>query len=236
MRVVGIITEYNPFHNGHKYHIERAKKITGADYVIAVMSGNFVQRGHPSIIDKYARSMMALSNGVDIILELPVCYATSSAEFFALGAVTLLDRLGIVDYICFGSESGDIKVLKKLARLFNNPGEDFQVNIFSYLKEGLSYPAARAKAAAQLLSPNDISSSNPSLIDAISEPNNILGIEYIKALDKINSSMTPITISRKDAHYHDKNINYLETNRDLPNLRGRKKVKTFAPRFSSSAM
>lgn len=216
MSVVGIITEYNPFHNGHKYHIERAKKITGADYVIAVMSGNFVQRGHPSIMDKYTRSMMALSNEVDIIIELPVCYATSSAEFFALGAVTLLDRLGIVDYICFGSESGDIKVLEKIARIFNNPSKDFQDNISSYLKEGLSFPAARAKATAQLLLPNEPISSNHDLIDAISEPNNILGIEYIKALDKINSSMIPITISRKDAHYHDKNINYLETNKDLP--------------------
>ena len=216
MKVIGIITEYNPFHNGHKYHIEEAKKITGADYVIAVMSGNFVQRGHPAIMDKYTRSMIALNNGVDIILELPVCYATSSAEYFALGAVTLLDRLGIVDYICFGSESGDIKVLEKAAKLFNNQGDDFQDYISSYIKKGLSYPVARAKATSKVLSLDGSDSSNHDLIDAISEPNNILGIEYIKALYKINSSMKPITINRKDAHYHDKNINYLETKVDLP--------------------
>src|SRR5690554_4813177 len=117
MKVLGIITEYNPFHKGHKYHIEEAKRITGADYVIAVMSGDFVQRGTPAITSKYDRSLMALYNGVDMVFELPVCYATGSAQYFALGAVSLLNGLGIVDYLCFGSECGDIELLKEAAQL-----------------------------------------------------------------------------------------------------------------------
>lgn len=198
MKVVGIITEYNPFHNGHKYHIEEAKKITGADYVIAVMSGDFVQRGSPAIIGKYARTMMALNNGVDLVLELPICYAVGSAQYFALGAVTLLDRLGLVDYLCFGSECGNITVLEEAAKLFNNPTDNFNDLLYFYIREGLSYPAARAKAAKQS---NDI--QNKDLLDIIAEPNNILGIEYIKALLQINSSIQPVTIKRQKAHYHD---------------------------------
>lgn len=205
MKVIGIITEYNPFHNGHKYHIEEAKKITGADYVIAVMSGNFVQRGHPALMDKYARSLMALNNDVDLIFELPVCYATSSAEYFALGAVTLLERLKIVDYICFGSECGDVAILKKAAKLFNNQNENIQNLIYSYIREGLSYPVARAKATDIILEEGG-TDFNDGILNVISEPNNILGIEYIKSLLQLNSSIKPITIKRKSAHYHNQNI------------------------------
>lgn len=213
MKVVGIITEYNPFHNGHKHHIHIAKEITDADYVIAVMSGNFVQRGTPALMDKYARSLMALNNGVDLVFELPVCYATGSAEYFALGAVTLLDSLGIVDYLCFGSECGDIKVLEDTAKLLYNPTDSFQDLIYSYIREGLSYPAARAKAVGSLLETNETTSNN-SILHTISEPNNILGIEYIKALYKINSSIKPVTIKRKNAHYHDVNVMYCHTEKD----------------------
>lgn len=202
--VLGIITEYNPFHNGHKYHIEEAKKITGADYVIAVMSGDFVQRGNPAVISKYNRSLMALNNGVDLVLELPVCYATGSAQYFALGAVTLLDRLGIIDYICFGSECGDIKALEKASDIFINPSEDFERLLYSYIRDGFSYPAARAKAAAETLD-NNTTSDSSYINKIISEPNNILGIEYIKVLKETNSYIRPVTIKRHKAHYHDKN-------------------------------
>lgn len=206
MKVLGIITEYNPFHKGHKYHIEEAKRITGADYVIAVMSGDFVQRGAPAITSKYDRTSMALYNGVDIVLELPVCYATGSAQYFSLGAVSLLDGLGIVDYLCFGSECGDIEILKEAADLFYNSTEGFQTILTSYIREGISYPAARAMAAKQILiSMNKDKSSL--LLKAISEPNNILGIEYIHALRQIRSSIEPFTIKRHKAHYHDKHIN-----------------------------
>lgn len=201
MKVVGLITEYNPFHNGHKYHIEEARKLTGADYVIAVMSGNFVQRGAPAITNKYARSIMALENGVDLVLELPVCFSTASAQYFALGAVTLLDRLGVVDYLCFGSECGDITLLEEAAKIFNNPTDSFNELINSYVREGLSFPAARAKAAQQ-----SSISQNKDLLDIIAEPNNILGIEYIRALQQIKSAIKPVTIKRIKAHYHDQEL------------------------------
>lgn len=202
MKVLGIITEYNPFHNGHKHHIEEARKVTGADYVIAVMSGSFVQRGNPAIVSKYDRSLMALNNGVDLVLELPTCYATGSAQYFALGAVALLNQLGIVDYICFGSECGDIKALEEASGIFYNPTEDFQSLLYSYIRDGFSYPAARARAAQHPLG-SEAESKNNNLAKVISEPNNILGIEYINALKQTGSLIKPITIKRYMAHYHD---------------------------------
>ena len=211
MKVAGIITEYNPFHNGHKLHIDETMRITGADYVIAVMSGNFVQRGTPAILDKYSRARMALSNGVDIVLELPVCYATGSAEYFAIGAISLLDKLGIVDCICFGSECGDIDMLTQAAELLLKAPQVLDDALLSYLKEGFTYPAARAKAVEQYL----FSSGNPeayaNIASVISEPNNILGLEYIKALKRLSSTITPYTIHRQDAHYHEDNLTGVNT-------------------------
>ncbi len=202
MKTIGLITEYNPFHNGHKYHIEEARRMTGADYVVAVMSGNFVQRGTPAIMDKYSRTAMALRNGIDLVLELPVCYATGSAEYFAQGAVALLDRLGIVDAICFGSESGSISLLSKAADLLLLAPAAFEDRLQEQLKEGLSYPVARVRALEHTLTQNG-SSDAAILTDVLAEPNNILGIEYLKALKKLSSSIEPVTIQRVSAHYHD---------------------------------
>jgi predicted nucleotidyltransferase len=210
MKVVGLITEYNPFHNGHKYHIEEAKKVTGADYVIAVMSGNFVQRGTPAVIDKYSRTRMALSNGVDLILELPVCYATASAEYFAHGAVSLLDRLGIVDYLCFGSECGDISLLEEASAFLLNPPPSFDEHLQAYLREGLTYPAARGKALQNYLDEQHPDHS-AALVNVLTEPNNILGIEYMKALRRLNSKIIPRTIQRISAHYHDSDLSKEES-------------------------
>lgn len=210
MKVVGLITEYNPFHNGHKYHIEEAKKLTGADYVIAIMSGNFVQRGTPAAIDKYSRTLMALKNGVDLVLELPVCYATGSAEFFAHGAVSVLDKLGIVDYLCFGSECGDIGLLAKAADLLVNTPDTFEAQLKDYLKNGLTYPAARMKALTNSLQGNFLQGEGSSdallLSQVLAEPNNILGIEYMKALHHLSSKIKPATIQRISAHYHEKEL------------------------------
>ena len=146
MKIVGLITEYNPFHNGHKYHIEMAKKITGADAVIAVMSGNYVQRGTPAIIPKHLRCLAALQNGVDMVVELPSLYALGSAELFAFGAVSLLDSLGCVDALCFGSECGNIGPLWEAASILADEPQKYRENLRSHLKSGLSFPAARAKA------------------------------------------------------------------------------------------
>jgi predicted nucleotidyltransferase len=202
MNIVGLITEYNPFHNGHKYHIEEAKRITDADYVIAVMSGNFVQRGAPAILDKYSRAEMAIRNGVDLVLELPVCYATGSAEFFALGAVSLLEKLGIVNSLCFGSECGDITLLQKAANFLLNTPAVFDTRLQTYLKDGLTFPAARLKALEQSTEDMD-GVDGPTLSRVLMEPNNILGIEYLKAIKSLGSSMTPVTIKRIAAHYHE---------------------------------
>ena len=143
MKVTGIIAEYNPFHKGHAYHIQKAKELTGADYIIVVMSGDFTQRGMPAILDKYTRARMALACGADLVLELPVRFACASAEFFAGGAVSLLDRLGVVDSLCFGSECGDAGLLQKAASVLAEAEalESFRSTLREGIRNGLSFPA-----------------------------------------------------------------------------------------------
>ena len=193
MKVTAIISEYNPFHKGHLYHIETAKKETKADFVIAIMSGNFVQRGTPAIFDKYTRAEAALRSGVDLVLELPAMYATASAEYFALGGVALANTLGIVDYLSFGSEYGQADKFMEAASLLLHEPEEMKQPLKEALKEGLSYPAARAYA---------VKTSHPELAELLETPNNILGIEYCKALLKLQSSIVPHTIKRQGQDYH----------------------------------
>ena len=213
MRISSIISEYNPFHEGHKYHMENTKKITNSDYTIVIMSGNFTQRGTPAIIDKYARARQALLGGADLVLELPVCFATASAEGFSFGAVSILEKLGIVDSLVFGSECGDIDCIKNVADFlaeeysaFNNLDnlaendkfKNFQERLQFFLKQGLSFPKARAFALGEFF---------PNLDDHfLSSSNNILGIEYCRALRYFNSSITPMTITRKDNLYNDEEL------------------------------
>jgi predicted nucleotidyltransferase len=215
MKTVGLITEYNPFHNGHKYHVEEAKRITGADYAIAIMSGDFVQRGTPALIDKYSRTYMALSNGVDLVLELPVCYATGSAEYFAHGAVSILSKLGMIDFLCFGSESGDINLLGEAADYLLNTPVSFDDHLQAFLKDGLTFPAARLKALQHSLRDTDAKNAE-ALTKILTEPNNILGIEYLKAIKQFSSSMLPVTIRRKSAHYHDISLSEQNRSNTLP--------------------
>lgn len=197
MKIVGVIAEYNPFHNGHAYHLKKAKELTGADFCIAVMSGNFMQRGEPALIDKYSRTKMALLNGCDLVLELPVCYAVSSAENFAAGAIALLDRLGVVDAVCFGSECGDITALNSFAEILAKQPADYVEALLNHLKTGLSYPAARN--AALLSTHKELAG----YADVLNSPNNVLGIEYCKALLRRKSSITPVTIKRNGGEYND---------------------------------
>lgn len=197
MKTVGLITEYNPFHNGHAYHIEKAKMLTGADRVIVVMSGDFVQRGAPAVMPKHLRAESALLSGASLILELPVCFATGSAEYFAQGSISLLNRLGCIDSICFGSECGDLHLLKEIAQILADEPIEYQTALKQALKEGASFPAARQEAL-------NIYSDKYSEI--LASPNNILGIEYLKALAKIHSKMEPFTIKRIGAGYHDMDI------------------------------
>lgn len=199
MKTVGLITEYNPFHNGHKYHIEQAKKLTGADNVIVIMSGDYVQRGTPAIMPKRLRTEMALEAGASAVFELPVCYSTASAELFALGSVSFLDKLGVIDYLCFGSECNDINKLKTVADFLSDEPAEYKEELKQQLKKGMSFPVAREAALSKCL-------NDPEIISVVKDPNNILGIEYLKALNKINSNIIPVCIKRITSHYHDKTL------------------------------
>lgn len=200
-KVLGIVAEYNPFHNGHLYHLNESKKQVGADYSVCVMSGNFTQRGDTAIIDKWSRTEIALQNGVDLVIELPLVYSISSAENFAYGSMNILDKLGIVDYISFGSEVGDLETLYSIAEILCNEPKEYISLLNHELSKGISYPKAREKALLMYL--NDIRK----YANVLSSPNNILGIEYLKALIKLKSNLRPITIKRKNVEYNSDNIN-----------------------------
>ncbi len=202
MKVNGIIAEYNPFHNGHKYHLEASYASTGADYTIIAMSGNFMQRGTPAMIHKYARAEMALKNGADLVLEIPSFYACASAEYYAYGAVSLLDQLGVVDCLCFGSECGDVAILTQIAEILTAEPDAYRNCLTTCLKQGYSYPTARSLALAAYLEEHCASPKEP----CVTTPNNILGIEYIKALQRRNSNIEPVTIKRVGAQYHEQTL------------------------------
>lgn len=192
MKIVGLITEYNPFHAGHLYHMQQARKLTGADYCVVLMSGSFVQRGEPAIFDKYLRTKTALLAGADLVLEIPAAFSTASAHEFATYGVALLSAIG-VDAVVFGSECGQIEILKQAAYALNHESTEFQERLRKGLKAGLTYPQARAKA----LEMEDTWAS------VLSSPNNILGIEYLRAAEDLHSPMKFYTISRKGSGYHE---------------------------------
>ena len=211
-KVLGVIAEYNPFHNGHLYHLQKSKELTNADYTIAIISGNFTQRGSTSVIDKWAKTQMALNNGIDLVIELPVLYSISSAENFADGAIKILSSLGIVDYLSFGSETSDIHLLNDISNILCDEPKDFKIALSEELKSGLSFPKARENALIKWFQLKDTISSlklknnNSTIRDILSSPNNILGIEYLKALHKYNSSIKPVCISRYEADYNSTTI------------------------------
>ncbi|MCR2042590.1 nucleotidyltransferase [Anaerosalibacter massiliensis] len=205
MKVLGIISEYNPFHYGHLYHLEESKKITNAEYSIAVISGSFVQRGEPSFVDKWTKTKMAIDNGIDLVLELPVIFSVQSAEFFAYGGVKLLDSLKIVDYISFGSELGQLEQLKIIANIFAKEPYYFKSMLKKYLDKGNSYSVSRSLALEDFLKETKYKENN--YIDILKSPNNILAIEYLKSLYKLNSSIKPITIKRIGSNYNEKFFN-----------------------------
>lgn len=199
MKITGLITEYNPFHNGHLYHIEKAKELTHADKVIVVMSGDFVQRGAPALLPKHLRAEMALRAGADLVIELPLFYACASAEFFAHGAVALLQALHCVDSLCFGSECGDLPLIEKTADILVEEPPAYQSILQRYLRGGEPFPLARQKACADFTGTEQIAS-------ILKQPNNILGIEYIKALRRLDSPIAPATITRIGSGYHQTNL------------------------------
>lgn len=199
MKIAGVITEYNPFHNGHKYQLSEIKKRTGADFVVVAMSGNFVQRGTPAIMDKFERTKAALLNGADLVLEIPTIWATASAEYFGRAGVSLLNKTNSIDYLCFGAELNSLETLQDISSILYNEPEDYKNRLQNALREGLSYPAARSAALGEEYG------------NIVNRPNNILGIEYLKALLEIgNSKMEPVLIQRigKDYNSNEVGINY----------------------------
>lgn len=203
MKIAGIIAEYNPFHTGHAYQIQKTREITGADFVIAVMSGDFVQRGGPAFLPKHHRTCMALLGGADLVFELPATHACESAEFFARSGVGLLNGLGCVDVLSFGSEHGELSPFRFLGEYLAEEPDSFRKLLQDGLKNGLSFPAARKEALAELFRENG---SVPDLDAFLSAPNNILGIEYCKALHQLNSPIRPVTVPRKGNGYHEKTL------------------------------
>lgn len=191
MKATGIVVEYNPFHNGHKYHLQKTKVLNPNNIIIAVMSGDFVQRGEPSIIDRWTKTKMALANGVDLVIELPVFYSSQSAEIFAKGAVGILEELKCESMV-FGSESGKIDELKRISTL--QESEEFKIKLKERLKSGDSYPTAHSSTMKEILGESELNS------------NDILGLEYIKAIRYWKSSIIPMTLKREKVGYHDTNI------------------------------
>ena len=197
MKAVGLVTEYNPFHNGHLYHLNKAMELTGADISVAVMSGDFVQRGELAVLDKYTRASMALNSGVNLVVELPVNYAVSSAESFAAGALKVLDYIK-ADSIAFGSESGNIERLSKLAHILCDNEDTLYKEISKYTANGISYAAARQKVVEKL--------TDKDTAAMLTSSNNILAVEYLKAIIKNNYAIKPYTVQRQGDSYNDTDI------------------------------
>jgi predicted nucleotidyltransferase len=191
MKILGLIVEYNPFHNGHHYHLQQSKKYADADFTVAIMSGHFLQRGVPALQDKWTRAQQAIDCGVDLVIELPLVYSLNSAEYFAHGAIKLLDRLNIIDEIIFGSEDGSIDHFLTQGKVFAEEPPAFVNALKKYLNQGLSFPKARANAFQDI--------SNQPVID--NKPNNILGVEYAKAIVALDSDITLQTIKRQGTDY-----------------------------------
>lgn len=213
MKVTGIIAEYNPFHKGHKYQIDYCKKELGADYVIVAMSGDYVQRGTPALLSKHVRAEMALRCGADLVLEMPVSVSTASAEAFAMGGVSMLDGLHIVDSLCFGSEYGEVSALMELAEILVEEPEEYRQLLKEFLSNGLSFPSARCQALTEYFkNPHNFTGDDfdgvltpllNQIVQILNSPNNILGIEYCKALLRLKSNIKPVTLKRQGMGYHE---------------------------------
>ena len=195
MKTAGIIAEYNPFHNGHAYQMEEVRRQTGADFVIVIMSGDFMQRGEPAIVDKYLRARMALQEGADLVLELPVLFSCAGAEYFARGGISILNSLGCADTLCFGTEQENLSHFKPVAAFLTEEPSEYRQALSFYLKKGMGYPAARSAALSDCLHMD---------VSFLHKPNNILALEYLCALKRLGSSITPVSIQRAGSGYHDR--------------------------------
>ena len=200
MKTVGIIAEYNPFHTGHFYHLKKAREMSGCPFCTVVLSPDFVQRGEPAIFGKYDRAKMALLAGADLVLELPVCYAAGSAEYFSAGACALLEGIKVTDGLCFGAENETAENFQKAAAFFIHEPVSYSRLLSSLVRSGLTFPKARDKAAGSILEQTEKGSLPDSFL---ASPNNILGVEYAKALKRLGSSIRLLPIRREGSSYHD---------------------------------
>lgn len=206
MSVLGLVVEYNPLHNGHLYHFNTSLSITQAEYSVCAISGNFVQRGEPALVDKWSRTRMALYAGIDLVIEIPVIYCVQSAEFFAFGSVSLLDSLGLVDTLCFGSEIGNIDLLKKIGQIISTEPQSYKNYIKEEIRNGSSFASSRAKAICRYIEESDWDLKLEEISTLLESSNNILGLEYIKWLNRLNSSIAPLTIKRLHSGYNDESL------------------------------
>lgn len=211
MNVIGIIAEYNPFHNGHAYQIAHVRKNLHADYIVVAASGDYVQRGEPALLDKYTRARMALSSGADLVLELPVLWSTASAELFADAGISLFEKTGCVNGICFGAESGDLALLRRIADVLADEPADLKASLKHNLKSGSTFPKAREAALLSYFSGSAgqdgaLPVSAETLSSLLASPNNILALEYLKSLRRRASSITPYLLKREGAAYHETSI------------------------------
>lgn len=195
MKVVGIIAEYNPIHNGHLYHLKKSKEITNSDYTVVIMSGNFTQNGNIAIYDKFTRAKLAIKYGADLVIELPTIYANSSAQYFAFGAVNILNSLNIIDSICFGSECENIDLLQDVSKIIIEKDEEIWQYLSNNLKNGISFAKAREKSLSKYLSNEQV--------EILKGSNNILGLEYINNLKLLNSNIKPFAIKRESSDFNE---------------------------------
>jgi predicted nucleotidyltransferase len=195
MNVLGIIAEYNPFHEGHKYHLQKSKELSGCDYTIAVMSGNFLQRGQPALYDKWLRAEIAVKNGIDLVIEIPTAFACNNSDYFSKGGISILEKLGCVKTISFGSENGNIEELRKVAGILASQSPEFNAEFKRNNKLGYSYPRSRMEALKYI-----VGEENSKVVNS---PNNNLAIEYLRQIIELKSNLIPITIKRMGSDYND---------------------------------
>ncbi len=242
MKICAIISEYNPFHYGHLKHIEDAKKQSGADAVMIILSGNFTQRGEPTILNKHVRARIALEAGADIVVQMPTAYATSTAEIFALAGVKIANSFENVTHLAFGCETKRTDILMELAKFFANEPKEYKTKLKTYLDAGNSLVTSRQKAIEDLITEGNIGFSEINEVSAIlKQPNNILAIEYLKALINTNSKITPIFTARGDSDYNSEEV--VGKNSSATAIRARlyktnkaRKVKNLVPKFCYSLL
>ena len=208
MKICAIICEYNPLHYGHLYHIQKAKELSGCDAVMCIQAGNFTQRGEPAITNKYVRARMALEAGADIVVQIPTAYCCSSAEIFALAGVKIANSFDDVTHLAFGCETENFELLKEIAKYFANEPKEYKEKLKKFLDLGDSLPVSRQKAIEELMKEDKVEFSEiTETLNILTKPNNILAIEYLKALIRTKSKIEPIFTTRSNSDYNSADLN-----------------------------